>query len=170
MHFSIPTFWKPSDAFLHGANPTVGGNCQPKVTGTSNDSQTARYWPCLDPAIFNPTETLDVDDWMAASASLGMKEICLTAKHFGGFTLWPSNHTNYSVAASPWMNGKGDVVRLFADAANRWGIKICYYCNPLDDGHMAQKDGVDAAEFQTRQLGMLKELMDNYGLVPLLLM
>ena len=23
--------------------------------------------------------------------------------------------------------GKGDVLREFADAANRWGIKICYY-------------------------------------------
>lgn len=30
---------------------------------------------------------------MAASAAMGMKEICLTAHHEGGFALWPSNYT-----------------------------------------------------------------------------
>jgi alpha-L-fucosidase len=101
---------------------------------------------------------------MAASVSLGMKEICLTAKHYGGFALWPSNHTPYSVkAAKHWRNGTGDVLREFADAANRWGVKICYYCNPLDDGFLAQKGNVDAEEFEKRQLGMLTELMDSYG-------
>lgn len=46
MHFGLPTFWKPTDKFLHGVNPTYGGNCQVKVTGTSNDSQTGDgYWP-----------------------------------------------------------------------------------------------------------------------------
>ena len=52
---------------------TTQGNCQPLVTGTSNDSQTgAGYWPCLNPAIFNPVD-LDPEQWMQASASLGMK-------------------------------------------------------------------------------------------------
>ena len=27
--------------------------------------------------------------------ALGMKEICFTAKHAGGFTMWPSNFTPY---------------------------------------------------------------------------
>ena len=162
MHWSIPTFWKPSDEFLRGVNPTVGGNCQPTVTGTSNDSQTQGFWPCLNPEIFQP-EQLDPDAWMAASAALGMKEICLTAKHFGGFTLWPSKQTPYGVGASSWMDGKGDVLRQFADAANRWGIKICYYCNPRDDGYLAKWGDVTPAEFEEKQLGMLKELMDNYG-------
>ena len=137
MHFSLPTFWQPSEDFLRGANPTVGGNCQPSVTGTSNDSQTAGFWPCLRPDLFQPAH-LDADAWMAAAAALGMHEICLTAKHFGGFTLWPSRHTPYGVHASPWQGGQGDVLRQFADAAKRWGIKICYYCNPRDDGYLAR--------------------------------
>lgn len=53
----------------------------------------------------------------------------LTACYEGGFALWPTKHSNYSVAASSWRGGKGDVLREFADAANRWGIKICYYLN-----------------------------------------
>ena len=162
MHFSIPTFWQPSDAFLRGPNPTVGGNCQVKVTGTSNDSQTSGFWPCLNPDIFNPVN-LDVDQWMEASAALGMKEICLTAKHFGGFTLWPSAYTPYGVqSASKWRGGRGDVLREFADAANRWGIKICYYCNPRDDGYLARFGHLTSSEFERRQLGMLSELIESY--------
>jgi alpha-L-fucosidase len=56
---------------------------------------------------------------MAASASLGMREIIITAHHEGGFALWPSNYTPYSVAASRWKGGEGDVLREFADAANK---------------------------------------------------
>ena len=66
---------------------------------------------------------------MEHSVAMGMREICLTAHHEGGFALWPSNFTDYSVKATPWMDGKGDVLRLFADAANRYGVKICYYLN-----------------------------------------
>ena len=33
----------------------------------------------------------------------------------------------YSVKlATAWRGGNGDVLREFADAANRWGVKICY--------------------------------------------
>ena len=39
---------------------------------------------------------------------MGAKEICLTVTHEGGFALWPSNFTNYSVARSHWRSGGGD--------------------------------------------------------------
>ena len=39
---------------------------------------------------------------------MGAKEICLTVTHEGGFALWPSNFTNYSVAHSHWRSGGGD--------------------------------------------------------------
>ena len=68
---------------------------------------------------------------MRSAASLNMKEICLTAKHAGGFTMWPSAFTPYGVqAAINWRNGKGDVLREFVDAAKRWDITICY-CTPF---------------------------------------
>ena len=65
------------------------------------------------PRLFNPT-ALDPEQWVLAAKALGVQEICLTAQHEGGFALWPSNWTNYSVASSPWMDGKGDVLRQFA--------------------------------------------------------
>ena len=60
-------------SFLHGANPTYH-NCWPQWVGVSHDNQTAGFWPCLNPAVFNPS-LLDVDQWMAASAAMGMKEV-----------------------------------------------------------------------------------------------
>lgn len=44
--------------------------------------QTEGYYPCLKPDVFNPTD-LNADDWMAASASMGMREIIITAHHEG---------------------------------------------------------------------------------------
>jgi len=80
-----------------------------------------------------------------------------------GFALWPSAFTNYSVAASAYKAGKGDVLREFADAANRWGIKICYYINPVDDGYLTSVANTSVEEYTRRQLGMLTEVLTDYG-------
>ena len=162
MHFGINTFWNASDAYLHGDNPTFH-NCYWGVA-PKPDAQTGKHWPCLDPIIFSPTD-LNCDDWMRAAKDLGTKEICLTAQHEGGFALWPSNYTKYSVAASPWKNGKGDVLREFADAANRWGIKICYYLQAADDGWGMHHrvPNYTAASFIETSLGKLKEVLTEYG-------
>jgi alpha-L-fucosidase len=78
--------------------------------------------------------------------------------------MWPSNYTDYSIAATPYQGGKGDILRQFADAANKWGIKICYYINPLTDGyHGPSFKNVSKPEFVARQKGMLKEVLENYG-------
>ena len=86
-----------------------------------------------------------------------MKEICLTAHHEGGFALWPSKFTDYSVARSlHWHGGRGDVLRAFADAANRAGINICYYINTPSDSYEANVANRSAEAFtasQVRPLG-----------------
>ena len=158
MHFNVNTAWKPSADFLHGSNPTYH-NCEPGVSGTSNDSQTEGVWPCLNANIFNPAK-IDTDAWMEASAALGMKEVCLTAKHAGGFALWPSNHTPYGVHASmAFRGGKGDILRDFVASAKKWGIAVCYYLNPLTDGYLTQIAAVGAEEYIAREHGMLREIL-----------
>ena len=102
MHFGIPTFWDPPEDFLYTGNPTYH-DCT--TTDIDHSNQTKDYYPCLNPDVFNPTD-LDADDWMAATVALGAREVCLTAHHEGGFALWPSNFTKYSVAASTWKGGK----------------------------------------------------------------
>ena len=159
-HFSLPTFWDPPAAYLYTANPTYH-NCV--TTAMDNSSATGAYYPCLHPLLFAPTD-FDADDWMAAATSLGTSEICLTAHHEGGFLLWPSNFSNYSVAASPrFRGGKGDVLREFADAANRWGVKICYYLNVASDGFETKVAKVDGPTFIKQQQGMLREVLTRYG-------
>jgi alpha-L-fucosidase len=161
MHFSIPTSWNPPDDFLRRPNPTYH-NCIASWI-PDHGEQTEGYYPCLNPKIFQPNE-LDVEQWMKSAASLNMKEICLTAKHAGGFTMWPSEFTPYGVqSAMNWRGGKGDVLREFVDAAKRWGIKICYYINPMTDGYLANVANVSAAEFQRRQKGMMTEVLTKYG-------
>lgn len=158
MHFGVDTAWLPSDDFLRSAIPTYH-NCNARFTGTSHDYQTEGTWPCLNASIFNPA-ALDTEGWMEAATALGVKEICLTAKHAGGFTLWPSQFTPYGVhAARGYRGGKGDVLKEFVASAKRWGIKVCYYMNPLTDGYLTQVEGVDAQEYARRELGMLTELL-----------
>ncbi|HEX3854577.1 MAG TPA: alpha-L-fucosidase, partial [Polyangiaceae bacterium] len=60
------------------------------------------------PMLFNPT-ALDAVQWMATLQSAGFRQAMLTAKHHDGFCLWPTKCTSYSVAASPWLGGQGDV-------------------------------------------------------------
>lgn len=159
MHFGIPTFWDPPKEYLYQPNPTYH-DCY--TTNIDHSNQTKDYYPCLNPDVFNPTD-LNAHDWMEASTAMGMKEICITAHHEGGFALWPSNFTNYSVRASKWRNGKGDVLREFVDAANHWGIGICYYLNVQNDGYMTNVAKYSGKEFIRRQVGMIKEVLLNYG-------
>ena len=82
------------------------------------------------PRLFNPT-ALDPEQWVLAAKALGVQEICLTAQHEGGFALWPSNWTNYSVASSPWMDGKGDVLRQFAVRSSFLSLgKLALFLSP----------------------------------------
>ena len=162
MHFNVDTSWVPPAAFWNNppwdVNPTYH-NCEPSNTGTSHDHQTQGTWPCLNASIFNPID-LDPDSWMQAVTAMGAKEICLTAKHGGGFTLWPSEYTPYGVHASMhWRDGKGDVLREFAAAARRHDVRICYYLNPLTDGYLTQVAKVNASEYERRERGMLREVL-----------
>lgn len=84
-----------------------------------------------DPSIFNPTE-LDANQWCSAMQNFGGKMIVLVCKHHDGFCMWPTRYTPHSVAASPWLGGKGDEVREVANAARAHGLKLGIYLSPAD--------------------------------------
>jgi len=84
-----------------------------------------------DPAIFNPT-ALDADQWVRTIKEAGGNMVILVVKHHDGMSLWPTRYSGHSVAASPWRNGKGDLVREVADAARRHGVKLGVYLSPAD--------------------------------------
>lgn len=59
-----------------------------------------------DPMRFNPTK-LDAREWVRVLKETGFKKLILVVKHHDGFVLYPTAHTDYSVKASPWRDGKG---------------------------------------------------------------
>ena len=44
------------------------------------------------PGLFKPAD-LNVSQWVEAAVGLGATQICLTARHTGGFALWQTEHT-----------------------------------------------------------------------------
>lgn len=117
--------------------------------------------PPASPSVFNPTN-LDAEQWVRTAQAWGADEICLTTRHVDGFTLWPSKATNYSVAASPWKNGTGDVVADFVAAARKYGMRVCFYFIPSFDVN-AVLANVSAGEYLAMQQTMLTELLSEYG-------
>lgn len=108
--------------------------------------------------LFNPAE-LDARQWARICKEAGMKGIIITAKHHGGFCLWPSEYTEYSVKNAPWKDGKGDVVRELADACEEYGLKLGIYVSPWDRNH----PDYGKPEYITYFRNQIKELLTNYG-------
>ena len=108
------------------------------------------------PAGFAPA-ALDCTQWAGVAAEAGMRYAVLTAKHHDGFCLWPSRHTDYSVAHSP---GRPDVVRRFADAFRKAGLQVGLYYSLWDRHCPFYEDDAAYAEYLRRQI---EELLADYG-------
>ena len=115
------------------------------------------------PSLFDPGDTLNTTQWAETASMMGAKEICLTAHHTGGFALFQSNFTNYSIAQSPYQGGNGDIVRDFTASCRQFGISPCLYFINAWDCWEAHHDTADV--YLERTLGMLTELSnrDKYG-------
>lgn len=111
------------------------------------------------PALFQP-KNLDVRQWVRSMKAAGMKGAILTAKHHDGFCLWPSQYTDYSVAAAPYQDGQGDIVREFSEACQAESFKFGIYLSPWDRNHPTYGQG---KAYNTYFLNQLEELLTQYG-------
>ncbi len=121
---------------------------------------------------FNPVD-FDAEQWVRTAKAAGMKYIVLTTKHHDGFCLWPSEHTDYDIAATPFGR---DVVGELAAACRKGGIGFGTYYSTCDWHHPdfprtspggkvnREKSNLDA--YTAYLKAQTKELLTNYG--PLL--
>ena len=113
----------------------------------------------VSPQEFNPTHQ-DTDQWIKTAKSAGAYGIILTCKHHDGFCLWQTATTTYSVASSPYKDGKGDVVKEVSESCKKYGLKFGIYLSPWDRNHPTYGQG-DA--YNDVYCAQLTELLTNYG-------
>ena len=94
-----------------------------------------------DPKIFN-LQQLDTDQWCAAMKAAGMKMVILTAKHHDGFVLWQSRYTTHGIMSSPFLNGKGDIMKDLSASCKKYGLKLGVYLSPADLFQIESKTGL----------------------------
>ncbi len=112
-----------------------------------------------NPAWFNPAR-LDAAQWVQSIQAAGMTGLIFTCKHHDGFCLWPSKHTTHTIAASPYQNGRGDIVKEVAEACHQAGIGFGVYLSPWDRNHPAYGTG---KEYDDDFVAQLEELLTGYG-------
>ena len=116
-----------------------------------------------DPKRFNPTK-LDAREWVRVLKETGFKKLILVVKHHDGFVLYPTAHTDYSVKASPWRDGKGDLLLEISKAATEFDMDMGVYLSPWD-AHSPLYHVDREADYNAYYLAQLKEILSNpaYG-------
>lgn len=114
---------------------------------------------------FNPDQ-LDCEQWIRTVKEAGATYAILVCKHHDGFANWPSRYTDYSVASSPWKDGKGDVVREYVDACHKYGVKVGLYYSPAQwGGKISFKED---HEYDDYFINQISELLTGYGKIDYL--
>jgi alpha-L-fucosidase len=115
----------------------------------------------------NPVE-LSTDQWAQTAVALGARYLVFVAKHQGGFCMWQTKTTEYSIRNTPWKGGKGDVLREVEASCRKYGLKLGVYVCPRDDRFGAGTGGVcKTPELQAKYDAMyreqLTEVFTRYG-------
>jgi alpha-L-fucosidase len=115
----------------------------------------------------NPVD-LDTDAWARTALAAGARYIVFVAKHQYGFCCWQTATTDFSLKASPWKNGKGDIMRDLQASCQKFGLGLGVYLSPRDDHFGAATGGIcktpaDQAKYDAIYRTQLTELLSQYG-------
>ena len=136
-----------------GPKPLDGSWGSP--AGTGGDSIYDNLYKKFNPAKF------DAKKWVEIAKNAGMKYVVYTAKHHGGFCMWDTRFTDYSIMHTPF---KRDVLKELSEACHKAGLHFGIYYSPRDWHHPDYGMG-DNSRYETYMTGQLTELLTNYGQV-----
>ena len=116
-----------------------------------------------NPQYFNPTN-LDTDQWIKTLKDAGFKRTIMVVKHHDGFVIYPSQYTKHTVAASPWKDGKGDLLEEISKSATKYDMNMGVYLSPWDANNPNYHVNTEK-EYNEYYLNQLKEILGNpkYG-------
>ena len=111
---------------------------------------------------------LNTDQWAETAVALGARYIVFVAKHQGGFCMWQTETTDYSIRNTPWKGGHGDVLAEVAQSCRKFGLKLGVYVCPRDDHFGAATGGICKtpelqAKYDALYRAQLTEVFSRYG-------
>jgi alpha-L-fucosidase len=111
---------------------------------------------------------IDTDQWAAVARDLGARYLVMVAKHQGGFCMWQTDTTDYSIRNTPWKGGRGDVMADVAASCRKHGLGLGVYCSPRDDNFGSGGGGRCATPEKQRAYNrlyrqQLTEVLTRYG-------
>jgi alpha-L-fucosidase len=112
---------------------------------------------------FNPSN-YNAEAWVTFAKESGMKYMVLIAKHHDGFAQFDTKVSDYNIMASPY--GK-DIIRAYAEACHRQGMKLGLYYSTRDWYHPDYLVG-DNVKYDTFYRAQVRELLSNYGAVDVM--
>ncbi len=110
-------------------------------------------------------EKYNPDEWAQLAKSAGMRYMVLTTKHHDGFCLFNTSTTTRNAAV---QGPKRDLVKEYADACRRNGMKVGFYYSWPDWSVQAYNDGPEKdskawEDYITLIHQQTRELCSNYG-------
>jgi alpha-L-fucosidase len=111
---------------------------------------------------------IDTDQWAQCAANLGARYVVFVAKHAGGFCMWQTATTPYSIGHTPWQGGHGDVLRNLSASCRKHGLRLGVYISPRDAYLGAGDGGVcktpeKQARYNAIYRQQLTEVLSRYG-------
>lgn len=117
---------------------------------------------------FNPV-LFNADEWIKTLKDAGMKYFVITTRHHDGFSLWPSEYSDYDIAATLY---KKDVLMELKEACDKYDILFGTYYSISDwkhphypmgsPGGKTKKETGNMDKFIPFIKGQTKELIEKY--------
>ena len=125
---------------------------------------------------FNPVK-FNAEEIVALAKNAGMKYIVITSKHHDGFAMYGSKVSKFNIVdATPF---KRDPMKELAAAAQKAGIKLCFYYSQTQDWYEPDAVGNDwdfkdeskknfAKYLEEKVKPQVREILTNYGPIGLI--